>query len=73
MFILIGEHMINFNKSILWFSLNTTEDVYYSFIDSLNMQIAEVIDTYLDLPMLGGKNKNILFRSINDRIWVRLH
>lgn len=65
--------MINFNKSILCFSLNTTEDVREVFISSLSMQMSETIETYLGLPMMGGKNKKILFRSIKDRIWSRLH
>lgn len=37
------------------------------------MQTTEAIETYFGLPMLGGKNKKALFRSIKDRIWVRLN
>lgn len=65
--------MINFNKSVLFFSPNTVEDVRLAFTDALNMRTEEAIETYLGLPMLGGKNKKILFRSIKDKIWVRLH
>ncbi|XP_074346736.1 uncharacterized protein LOC141685541 [Apium graveolens] len=45
--------MINFNKSILFFSPNTTEDIRSIFVDDLNMQTTEVIETYLRLPMMG--------------------
>ena len=65
--------MINFNKSILFFSPNTNEEVQNDFQSALNMQTTEAIETYLGLPMLGGKNKKVLFRSIKDKIWVRLH
>lgn len=37
------------------------------------MGTTEAIESYLGLPMLGGKNKKVLFRSIKDKIWVRLH
>lgn len=65
--------MINFNKSKLFFSPNTTEDLRSIFIEALNVQTSDAIETYLGLPMMKGKSKKVLFRSIKDRIWVRLH
>lgn len=65
--------MINYNKSLLLFSPNTSEDIKSMFIDCLNMEMTETIETYLGLPMLGGKNKKALFRSIKDKIWGKLH
>lgn len=35
--------------------------------------MTEAIESYLGLPMLDGKNRKILFRSIKDKIWVQLH
>ncbi|KAK1353645.1 zf-RVT domain-containing protein [Heracleum sosnowskyi] len=66
-------HMINFSKSILFFSPNTIDEIRSIFIAGLNMQTTEVIETYLGLPMMGGKNKKVLFSSMKDRIWLRLH
>ena len=37
------------------------------------MQVTDAIETYLRLPMVGGKNKNVVFRSIKDKIWVKIH
>ena len=67
-FIAIYLQMINFNKSILFFSPNTKEEVWATFVSSLNMQVTDAIETYLGLPMVGGKNKKVMFRSIKDKI-----
>lgn len=37
------------------------------------MQTTEEIESYLGLPMMGGRNKKVLFRTIQDRIWCQLH
>lgn len=65
--------MINFNKSLLFFTPNTTEDIWEMFINFLHMQTTDTIETYLGLPMMGGKNKKVMFKSIRDRIWRQLH
>ncbi|XP_062119272.1 uncharacterized protein LOC133833024 [Humulus lupulus] len=65
--------MINFTKSLLYFSPNTSEEIATLYTSSLNMQITDSIETYLGLPMLGGKNKRILFNSIKDKVWMKLH
>lgn len=36
------------------------------------MQKTENIETYLGLPIMGGKNKRVIFRAIKDNIWMRL-
>lgn len=43
--------MINFNKSILFFSPNTTEVLRDAFTALMNMQVTKVIESYLGLPM----------------------
>lgn len=65
--------MINYNKSLLFFSPNTLEEVRSLFVESLNMQMTEAIETYLGLPMIGARNKRVIFRSIKDKIWIRLN
>ncbi|XP_062118997.1 uncharacterized protein LOC133832703 [Humulus lupulus] len=65
--------MINFTKSLLYFSPNTSEEIARLYTSSLNMQRTDSIETYLGLPMLGGKNKRILFNSIKDKVWMKLH
>lgn len=37
------------------------------------MHTTDAIETYLGLPMVGGKNKKALFGSLKDKIWRRLH
>lgn len=65
--------MINYSKSLLLFSPNTPETVRSLFLESLNMRMTEAIETYLGLPMLGGRNKRVIFGPIKDKIWVRLN
>lgn len=60
--------MINFNKFLLYLSRNTTRTKHVVFIDSLNRKTSDTIETNLRLPMIGGKNENVLFRSIKDKI-----
>ncbi|XP_060968817.1 uncharacterized protein LOC115701983 [Cannabis sativa] len=65
--------VINFNKYILYFSSNTPEETRKLFAEALNMRITEAIEKYLGLPMIGGKNKNAIFRPIKDKIWKKLN
>ncbi|XP_062089465.1 uncharacterized protein LOC133795999 [Humulus lupulus] len=65
--------MINFTKSLLYFSPNTSKEIATLYTSSLNMQRTDSTETYLGLPMLGGKNKRILFNSIKDKVWMKLH
>lgn len=65
--------MINFNKSVVFFSPNIIDDICLAFTVSLNIQMAEDIETYLVSPMLGGKNKKILFSLIKDKIWIQMY
>ena len=37
------------------------------------MQITDAIETYLGLPMIGGREKKRMFRSIKDKIWSKLY
>ena len=37
------------------------------------MQITEGIETYLGLPMIGGREKKRMFGSIKGKIWSKLH
>ncbi|KAM6550760.1 hypothetical protein CsatB_000568 [Cannabis sativa] len=69
----IHGEVINFNKSILYFSSNTPEETRKLFAEALNMRITEAIEKYLGLPMIGGKNKNAIFRPIKDKIWKKLN
>ncbi|XP_062080419.1 probable cation transporter HKT1;4 [Humulus lupulus] len=45
--------MINFTKSLLYFSPNTSEEIATLYTSSLNMQRTDSIEKYLGLPLLG--------------------
>ncbi|XP_062079895.1 uncharacterized protein LOC133784618 [Humulus lupulus] len=45
--------MINFTKSLLYFSPNTSEEIATLYTSFLNIQRTDSIETYLGLPMLG--------------------
>ncbi|KAL8100581.1 hypothetical protein AgCh_032729 [Apium graveolens] len=63
---------INLDKSSVFFSKNTRSSVKEEVLDSLGMQMADERSHYLGLPSLIGRNKNVVFGYIKDKMRTRI-
>lgn len=63
---------MNFEKSMVFFSTNTSEDDRFLVSSSLDMRRSNDIEKYLGLPNLVGKKKRSSFQNLKDRIKKRV-
>ncbi|KAL0375754.1 UNVERIFIED_CONTAM: hypothetical protein Scaly_0693000 [Sesamum calycinum] len=63
---------INFEKSSVVFSKNTTAWVRVEIQDTMRIRVEDRHDLYLELPSVVGKSRRIVFQFIRDRIWKRI-
>ncbi|KAL5770698.1 hypothetical protein ACOSP7_014852 [Xanthoceras sorbifolium] len=67
-----SEQSINFEKSALTFSPNTSAGVVSDVRNMFNVDVVASHDKYLGLPSSVGRNKKGVFGSILDRVWSKL-
>ncbi|XP_057993055.1 uncharacterized protein LOC110651573 [Hevea brasiliensis] len=65
--------LINFSKSLLCFSTNTSPAVHDSITNILHVIEHDNIGNYLGLPTVVGRNKKEVFQFVKDKVWHRLH
>ncbi|XP_060965129.1 uncharacterized protein LOC115720309 [Cannabis sativa] len=70
---LASGQMVNFNKSSLYFSPNTTEDIKSQITSLLSIPIRDSIEKYLGLPQTFGRSKKEAFNYLTDRVWSHLN
>lgn len=64
--------MINFDKSALSFSPNTTVQMTSDIKSILSMEVVSGHDLYLGLPTFSLRNKNLQFAYLKERICHRI-
>lgn len=52
---------INFEKSMVFFSTNTREDVCLLVARGLRVQISSIVEKYLGLPNIIGRQRRVAF------------
>ena len=62
---------INRQKTTLFFSPNTKQQVKFSIWNMLEAQIMTRCESYLGLPMVGGKSKVSTFKEVQERVTKR--
>ena len=63
---------INFDKSTLFFSSNTSDQTKFELKELFRVKATMNLEKYLGLPTMVGKNKRYAFREIKSRISIRL-
>jgi len=63
---------INYSKSAIAFSTNTTSDVISAISSSLGVSNTIVSGKYLGLPSMVGRSKKAIFSYLKDRIWKKM-
>lgn len=64
--------LVNFHKSCIHFSCNTSSLIASAISQILQVSIQEEPSVYLDLPDLVSKNRYEIFRYIKERVWNKL-
>lgn len=64
---------INFDKSMICFSLNTPVDQRHFYSDLFGMKVVNELDNYLGLPLPVGKKKYVAFHNIINRFSCRIN
>uniref|UniRef100_A0A803QRS7 CCHC-type domain-containing protein n=1 Tax=Cannabis sativa TaxID=3483 RepID=A0A803QRS7_CANSA len=68
----VSGQLVNFQKSSLFFSLNTSLTYQTLIQDYLQIPMTNHLDKYLGLPQCFGRSKSSSFNSLKDRIWSYL-
>ena len=63
---------VNKDKTTLFFSRNTDEDIKETIKLSLGVLAIQHYEKYLGLPSFVGRNKKACFTQIKERIWSRM-
>ena len=63
---------INFEKSSVYFSSNTTREQRDNMKMVLGVKEVDRFDTYLGLPTLVGRSKYQTFSLLKDRVWKKI-
>uniref|UniRef100_A0A803Q7D4 Reverse transcriptase zinc-binding domain-containing protein n=1 Tax=Cannabis sativa TaxID=3483 RepID=A0A803Q7D4_CANSA len=61
--------LLNTEKTVMSFSLNTCDALKTRFNSVLGMPICDLHEKYLGLPSYAGRDKSKLFSNIKDRVW----
>ena len=64
--------VINWDKTTLFFSKNTSEQSQEVIKNSLNVPAIQHYEKYLGLPSFIGRSKKASFTQIKERIWSRM-
>ena len=59
---------VNFNKSMITFSPNTTTDTREAICSILEVQESTALGKYLGIPMIVRYNKCEVFKFLTDRV-----
>ncbi|XP_030510222.2 uncharacterized protein LOC115724971 [Cannabis sativa] len=65
--------MVNFTKSALFFSPNTTNEIKNNVATILGIPVRDSFDKYLGLPQTFGRTKKEAFNYIRDRVLSHLN
>lgn len=65
-----SRQMVNKDKTTLFFSKNTEEDIKKTIKLSLGVPAIQHYEKYLGLPSFVGRNKRACFTQVKERIWV---
>uniref|UniRef100_A0A803QE18 Reverse transcriptase n=1 Tax=Cannabis sativa TaxID=3483 RepID=A0A803QE18_CANSA len=65
--------IVNFNKSSIFFSSNSSIDVRARMTQIMNIQEADGTSLYLGLPSIVGRNKKAILGFIQDKMQKRVH
>ncbi|XP_060968799.1 uncharacterized protein LOC133036276 [Cannabis sativa] len=63
---------VNLNKSSVFFSSNTIDSVRFGILSTLHMHAADENSFYLGLPSVVGRNKNVAFGFLKEKIRKRI-
>ncbi|KAM1067916.1 hypothetical protein EV1_022846 [Malus domestica] len=64
---------INFTKSAVCFSPSTSVEAKQQIQQLLDVPIVPSHERYLGLPMVAGKDKKMMFRTLKDQIWKKIN
>lgn len=64
---------VNFQKSEVYFSHNTPEQVQMELAGLLGVQARLGEGKYLGLPSINGRNRTATFKYIKERVWKKLN
>lgn len=64
--------LINYEKSALSFSSNTSEDMIHAIKTRLSIPVVQEHEIYLGLPVCSMRNKKLKFRYLIERVSKRL-
>jgi hypothetical protein len=64
---------VNLEKTSLFFSRNTREEVRASILQETGFSLTQQYETYLGLPTLVGRSRISTFNFIKTRIWNRMN
>ncbi|XP_060969497.1 uncharacterized protein LOC115713198 [Cannabis sativa] len=64
---------VNLNKSSVFFSSNTDVGTRDSILSTLHMRAADDHSLYLGLPSRVGRNKNVTFGFLKEKVRKRIH
>uniref|UniRef100_A0A803P9D6 Reverse transcriptase domain-containing protein n=1 Tax=Cannabis sativa TaxID=3483 RepID=A0A803P9D6_CANSA len=70
---LASGQLVNYDKSSLYFSPNTTASVKDQITPWLKVPIRTSIEKYLGLPQSFGRSKKEAFVYLQDRVWTHLN
>lgn len=68
----LSGQLINYNKSNVCFSPNTSDQERLAVCEKLQVKVIEKPDKYLGMPMCVGKNKTETFGFMSDRLDQKL-
>ncbi|KAA3460989.1 reverse transcriptase [Gossypium australe] len=69
----VSRQEINFSKSMVLFSQNTSNAQRQRIGDLLRMEVVEKLDNYLGIPLPIGKKKSLAFQDINNHLYCRIN
>lgn len=64
--------MINYDKSVCMFNKNLEANQGEDIIAYLGVKHSSSLGHYLSLPMQNGKNIQVLFKRLQERVWKAL-
>ncbi|KAA3479803.1 reverse transcriptase [Gossypium australe] len=68
----ISGQMVNFDKSLIYFSSNINEETKLQLGGELGVRIANNLEKYLGLPTMVGRRKKNAFVEIKERLLTKI-